>query len=276
MSLLESLIYGFISGATEFLPVSSRAHQALLRYMFGMNTRNSLQELLVHMGLLFAVFISCREVLLRLRREQNTSAMRRYKGKRAIDSQSYYDLRLIKTAVAPLIIGLFLTILTAKLESNLLAVMVFLGVNAFVLLLAEHTRHGNRDSRTMSGLDGVMMGLLGALSAFPGISRTGMIASYGTMRAVDSDHACNWAFLLGIPAILFAVCYDILGIIIAGIGGISFVVFLGFVLSGLMAFCGGYLGISLLRVILKHSGFSRFAYYSIGAAIFSFILYLIT
>jgi len=276
VSLLESLIYGFISGVAEFLPISSHGHQALLRYIFGEATRNSLQELLVHIGLFFAILAGCREVLFRLRREQMAGTTRRRRGKHAFDTQSYYDLRLIKTAIAPLIIGLFLTILTAKLENNLIAVMCFLAINAFVLLLAEHSRHGNRDARTMSGLDGFMMGLLGAFSAFPGISRTGMISSYATMRAADSDNACNWAFLLGIPATLFAVCYDIFGIIISGVGEISFVNFIGFLLSGITAFCGGYFGISVFRTALKHSGFSRFAYYSIGAAIFSFILYLIT
>lgn len=275
MSLFQSILYGLVSGLTEFLPVSSQAHQAFMRYIFGVDARNSLQELLVHIGLFLSIIVGCREILFRLRREQKLLSGSRRRKIRSFDTKSFYDLRLIKTATIPMIIGLLLTITTSKFDSNLLAIMFFLACNTFVLFIAEHSRHGNRDSRTMTGLDGIVMGILGALSVFPGISRTGMISAYATTRAADSDNACNWALILGIPAILFAACYDIVGIISTGIGGISFVTFIGFVLSGIAAFCSGYVGISFFRAILNHSGFGRFAYYSIGAAIFSFVLYLI-
>ena len=57
MSLIESIIYGLLSGIAEFFPISSQAHQTLLRYIFGVATRNSLQEFLVHIGLLFSIII---------------------------------------------------------------------------------------------------------------------------------------------------------------------------------------------------------------------------
>lgn len=276
MSLFQSIIYGLVSGLTEFLPISSHAHQAFMRYIFGVDARNSLQELLVHIGLFFSIIVGCREILFRLHREQKLISGSRRRKARSFDTKSLYDLRLIKTATIPMVIGLLMTITTSKLDGNLLAIMFFLACNAFVLFIADHSRHGNRDSRTMSGLDGIVMGILGALSVFPGISRTGMISAYATTRAADSENACNWALVLGIPAILFAACYDIVGIVSAGFGGISFITFVGFVLSGIAAFCSGYVGISLFKTILNHSGFGRFAYYSIGAAIFSFVLYLIT
>ena len=128
----------------------------------------------------------------------------------------------------------------------------------------------------MTALDGIVMGLLGILSVFPGVSRTGVISAYATARGADSQNACNWAFLLGIPAIVFAAFFDVIGIIIYGFGVNSIVAFVGYLLSGVTAFCGGYIGITVFRTVLSHSGFTRFAYYSIGAALFTFILYLIT
>lgn len=276
MSIIESIIYGFVSGIAEFLPVSSRAHQILLRYMFGIDSRNFLQEFLVHIGLFLSVIVCCREVLSRLRREQKAISLTRYRKKRSLDPKSYYDIRLLKAATFPLIIGLFLTFLTVKMDHKLLTVMAFLLVNAFILFIVEHMQHGNRDSRTMSGLDGIMIGILGSLSVFPGISRTGIVSAYATARGADSEHVTNWAVLLGIPAIAFLIFFDIFGMITVGVGEISFPILAGSLLSGITAFCGGYFSISVFRTVLKHSGFSQFAYYCVGAAFLTFIIYLIT
>ena len=275
MSLLESILYGFISGIFEFLPVSSRAHQALFRYLFCADTRDSIQDLLVHIGLVLAIVISYRELLLRLHREHKSIASRR-RNVRSLDSRIYYDLRLLNTATMPLIIGLTLCFATVKFENNLLCLLAFCIFNGVVLLIAEHTRHGNRDAKTMTGLDGIAMGLVGALSAFTGISRTGMISAYSLARGADSKHAANWAVLLGIPALLFAIFFDVFVILRSGVGVISYYTILQCFLSGISAFCGGYISITILQMALNHFGFSGFAYYSIGTGLFSFILYLIT
>lgn len=275
MSLIESILYGLVSGITEFLPVSSRAHQSLMLYLFGMETRASLQELLVHIGVLLAIVLGCREVLNRLRREQrNTSVPRR--RRHGADNRSTYELRLLKTASVPLFIGLFLRFATVRWESNLLLLLLFWLINGIILLLADHTSRGNRDSRTMSSLDGIVMGIFGALSAFPGISRTGMISSYTTARGVSNENVADWSILLGVPAMLFAGCFDFICIFGQGLGVGSFMDVLFAILSGVAAFIGAHLGISLLKFLLNQSGLSKFAYYSMGAALFSFILYLIT
>lgn len=275
MSFLESVFYGLVSGLTEFLPVSSRAHQTVMRLLFGADTRVPLQELLVHIGVFFAIVVSCSDVLVRLCREHK-SGSRVQRRKLRMQDKNYYDLRLLKTASYPLFFGSLLYFATEKFENNLLLVMLFCLINGFILLLADHTSRGNRDSRTMSALDGIVMGIAGALSVLPGISRTGLICAYGSARGADSDNAVNWAVLLGIPAMLFAGLFDIVCIFRMGFGIQSAAMFGFSLLSGLAAFGGGYLGISLLKMTLEHSGFSKFAYYSIGAALFSFILYLIT
>ena len=84
MSILENILYGFLSGFTEFLPISSQAHRVLLRYMFGEDTRNFLQEFLVHIGLLLSILIGCRESISRLRREQKMASGSRYKRRNSL------------------------------------------------------------------------------------------------------------------------------------------------------------------------------------------------
>lgn len=276
MSVLQSIIYGLVSGLSSFLPVSSGAHQALMRYLFGVETRIPLQEILVHIGVLFAVIVGCYDRIDRLRREQKLLSVSSRRKSHFFDSRSYFDLRLLKTATVPLVIGSFLFLATAGMGNNLLSLMIFWLLNALILLVADHCRRGNRDSRTMSALDSIIMGVLGALSVFPGISRTGMISAYATARGVDSENAVNWSALLVLPATAVLICLDLFYIVTTGLGGGSAVMVLGYFLSGIASFVGGYLGISLFKVILNHNGFLNFAYYSIGTAMISFFLYLIT
>ena len=70
MNWLQSLIYGLVSGITEFLPISSSAHQIILQKMFGQSGADPLQNLLVHLALLFALFTGGRSFIDHLRRQQ--------------------------------------------------------------------------------------------------------------------------------------------------------------------------------------------------------------
>ena len=274
MTLLKSMLYGLISGITEFLPISSSAHQVLTCYLLGMNSRDPFMDFLVHISMFLAVIIASRDSLFRLQHQQKFHTSRR--KRRVVDGQSYYELRLLKTATVPLFIGLLFSAVTQKLENNLLFIFCFLILNAVILLGADHTTHGNKDARTMSGLDGIAMGLVGTLSVLPGISRTGVIASYATFRGADSHHAANWAVLLAIPALIFSGCFDLFNIIGSGLSFLSYSTMFRYFLVVVSAFSGGYIGISFFKFIVNRSGFSGFAYYSFGIAIFTFILYLIT
>lgn len=276
MSFIKSILYGFVSGLTEILPVSAKAHQALLRYMFGAQTRVPILDLLVHIGILFSIIFSCRDLIARLSRERRLTSTSHRKRSQSLDSRSYFEWRLLKTASVPLFIGLALYFITSGFENELLKLMLFLLLNAAVLLLADHTSRGNRDARTMSGLDGIVMGIFGALSVLPGISRTGMVSAYTAIRGADYEYTVNWAVILGIPAMIFLIIFDIVSLVSIGIGAISFAAIAGYIFAGVFAFCGCYIGISLLKMLLSQSGFSKFAYYSIGMAFFSFILYLLT
>ena len=274
MSIIAGILYGLFSGIAEFLPISSHAHQSMLLQLCGKTSRDPMQDLLVHISVLVALLVFFRTTLSKLHTDRKSMSQRRKRG--ASGQKTAFESRLLRTAAVPLIIGSLAYSATVRLEGNLLVLSGFLIVNGIVLLLAEHIRHGNRDSSAMSGLDGILMGTLGALSCFPGLSRTGIITSYAVGRGADPHHAANWAVLLGIPAMIAAIVLDIIFLVSSGLGAISIDVVAVYFLSAAAAFAGSYIGMSFLRIILARSGFSGFAYYSLGAAIFSFVLYLIT
>ena len=61
MSLLSSILLGFIQGLTEFLPVSSSGHLAIAEHLLGMSGASDIPEffdVLLHLGTLVAVFVA--------------------------------------------------------------------------------------------------------------------------------------------------------------------------------------------------------------------------
>ena len=62
MTILESILLGMVQGITEFLPVSSSGHLAILENIFRVETNDSmLFDIMLHLGTLVAVFIVYRK-----------------------------------------------------------------------------------------------------------------------------------------------------------------------------------------------------------------------
>ena len=272
MSFLESIVYGLISGFAEFLPVSSLSHQIVLLRLIGVHERDPIRDLLVHIAVILALLTTCRSKLLKIHRERRlVSSRRRSKG---YATKGLYDLRLIRTASVPLLICLLLTVSTRPLESNLMYIALFSFLNGIILIIPEHISHGNKDARSMSAFDGILIGISGALSVLPGVSRIGAMHTYATIRGADKQHSLNWALLLSIPALLVLCGFDVLRLFNAA-GPSSFPILAGYVLSAISAYFAAYAGILFAQFLTVRTGFAGFGYYSLGVALFSAILYLI-
>jgi len=270
MSWLRTIFYALLSGFTEFLPVSSRAHQMLYMKLFGMDGSMPVLNLFVHLGELVAVLFCCWPIILRLRRGQQH---RRRPGTRRVHMIDF-DNKLSKTAMLPMVILLALNFSSVS-RGGLLYLTLTLAVGAAFILVSEHIRHGNKDSRHMSGLDGIALGVVSGLSFLPGISRIGAGISYGVARGADRKHAINWVILLSVPALIMLIVSDFVMIFSGVAETISFVVILQYLLAVAAAFFAGYGGIQLMRILAKSIDFSGFGYYSLGVALLSLFIYLI-
>lgn len=274
MNWLQSILYGFLSGLAEFLPVSARAHQLLFMELFGMDV-SPILDLFVHVAALLSLIIGCRTLLASLGKEQanyrRATQLRRRRG----NANASYDMRLIKTATVPMVIILLLHSVADK-QIHTLYVILFLIVNGIFLILPEHMRQANKDARHMSGLDGILMGIGGALSALPGFSRNGSIIAFAVIRGADRQRAVEWALLLSIPALVMIAGIDVFKVFSFGVGLISLPILLCYIVSAAAAFFGGMIGMRMIRFLAVRLDFSAFAYYSWGVALFMFVLYLIT
>lgn len=63
MNWLQSVLYGFLTGASDVLPVSSRAHGILLLKIFGTTIDGNLMQLFLHLAAMLAIYMSSRPTL---------------------------------------------------------------------------------------------------------------------------------------------------------------------------------------------------------------------
>lgn len=271
--LLYKLIYALFSGFTEFLGVSAPPHQILFEFMTGFEQSDTLLTFAIRIGVLAAVFFSCRNKIARLMRERRLAGLSRRRRNRQPDATALLDIRLLKTAMIPLLISVLFYKRAGEWINGALPLSLTLLLNGLLLFIPRLMNQGNKDGRSVSRLDGVLLGLGGALAAIPGFSRTGGIISAGTARGVDRSYALDMALLLSIPTLLELLIFDIFGVFTAKLT-LSFVAILVYLLMASVAFGGAWLGIMLMRYLSVKAGFTGFCYYCWGLALFSFILYL--
>ena len=269
MKWLQSIIYGFVSGISELLPISSSAHQKLLLKLFGVDRGDPILNLLVHIAILVAVYFNCKNLI-----QQTGFNLPGQAASRRRHSGQNFDRRFVKSASIAFCIVTVLVTYIFKGNYSLANVAVFSLINGIVLFVSGRALMGNKNAKSMSALDSAATGVLGALSVLPGISRTAMTLSVPGFRGADRENALNWTLLISIPALAVMILMDFVDMF-AGVPGMPFVTYLGYLLAAGAAYVGAYCAIYVLRLLTARTGYSGFAFYSWGVSLFSFILYLI-
>ena len=274
LNWIEAILYGFLSGLAEFMPVSAQAHQQILIRLFGCDESSSLMNLFVHMGALFAILLSSGGYLNKLSKEYSLSKSHRRRRKREVDMQAVFDVNFVKTACIPLLIGFVLYAKTMGWGNNLPLISVFLILNGIILFIPSYLATGNKDSRNMSALDAILFGLASALSALPGVSRVAGGHTLAVARGADPHEAFKWSLLLSIPALAVLMCFDLYTIFAIGSGATGSFFLLKCLIGFAFSYIGATISIAFMKSLTLRSGLSVFSYYSWGAALFTFIIYL--
>lgn len=270
---LHGILYGFLVGVAEFLPVSSESHSRVLAEMTGLSDAYLLFAITARIACIVALILSCWPQIAKLRRESRIAAIPPKRRKRQPDLNSLKDIRLIKSALVLPVVGLGVSIVLPDWCHSIPTMILLTIVNGILLYLPPYYPAGNKNSQRVSMLDGILIGLGGALATLPGISRISGFTCVGLLRGCDRQYILNIALILSIPLLLLLLLLDVITFAMAGTA-ISLLLIIGCVLCGLAAFAGAYFSIILLRFLSVKAGFSGFAYYSWGLALFALILYL--
>lgn len=274
LSWFSCLLYGLLGGFSQFLPVSEDASSMLFAQLNGAGDVGPAVKLAVHLGALAAVCLQYWPQLTRLNRERRIAAIPPRRRKRQPDANSLMDLSLLKTAAIPLILlslgRFFLKQYFAKLWILALAVLV----NGIIIFVVEHRPQSTKDARSLSRVDGILLGISGAAAFVPGISAVASMLCTSHNRGIQRQYGLQTVMLLCIPLLLLLMMFDIVGIIAAGMAWLSLVSALCLLGTVLLSALSAYFGIMLMRFLAVKVGYTAFAFYSWGMALFTFILFL--
>lgn len=270
----QSLLMGITTGITEILPVSAQAHNRILIKFIGRGNPSALLYLFIHAGVLAALYLSCHTHILKMIRAKKMSKIPKKKRKRPLDTRSLMDLKLLITMLIPVILVMFVWRKLEQLSSNTIIMATLLFLNGLILYIPQFLPSCNKDCRTLSRVEGLLMGIGGALSAFPGISGIGASLSVASVTGVERKYGLNMILLMNMGVLAGKMVYDVMDLFSSGAGYLSFAVLMYYLLACVASFLSAYLAIKILRGLAENKGYGNFAYYSWGLALFTFILTL--
>lgn len=271
---LYSILMSIVTGAASILPVSQEAHQRLLLKFMGLRAVPPLTALAMHLGIAAALYLCCQNHILKMTRASRLARIPKRKRKRPLDTRSLMDLSLLKTMLLPVVLGLFLYEKISGLVSNLIIMATFLFINGLFLYIPQFLPSSNKDCRSLSRVEGLLMGLGGGLFVIPGLSGMGASLSVASVTGVDRKYGLNMILLMELGVTAGRIVLDVLGLISDGLGQLSLIVIVCFLLAAVCAFAAAYLCVKIMRNLANEHGFAGFAYYGWGLALFTFILSL--
>lgn len=271
---LESLVLGIATGLTDVLPVSAQAHNRILIKFMGRGNPPALLMLFMHLGVLAALYISCQPHILKMVRAKKISRIPKKKRKRPLDTRSLMDLKLLSTMLIPVVLMLLVYRSVESFSSNMIIMATMLFLNGLILYIPQFLPSSNKDCRTLSRVEGLLMGIGGSVFAVPGLSGIGAALSVASVTGVDRKYGVNMILLMNMGVLAGKTVYDFLDLISAGVSYLSLTVMLICLLAALVSFLAAYFSVKILRALADGKGFDFFAYYSWGMALFTFIFSL--
>lgn len=271
---LESLVLGIATGLTDVLPVSAQAHNRILIKFMGRGNPPALLMLFMHLGVLAALYISCQPHILKMVRAKKISRIPKKKRKRPLDTRSLMDLKLLSTMLIPVVLMLLVYRSVESFSSNMIIMATMLFLNGLILYIPQFLPSSNKDCRTLSRVEGLLMGIGGSVFAVPGLSGIGAALSVASVTGVDRKYGVNMILLMNMGVLAGKTVYDFLDLISAGVSYLSLTVMLICLMAALVSFLAAYFSVKILRALADGKGFDFFAYYSWGMALFTFIFSL--
>lgn len=250
-----AIFYGLIQGVSEFLPVSSSGHLALIPFFFELKDPGVVFDLLMHFGTAVAVILYFRNEVKRLIIESLELFFKK-NTKDTVFCQNF----LIATFFS------FLLILIVKKFAFLYGrTPLIIGVNFIVfgilMFISDLIKSRSVDLTKSRGLKkSILIGLSQALAVFPGVSRSGITLTSARFLGLGRLEASRFSFLLSLPVILGSIVFKIPEILEGSATNASIsVIAVGVVAS----FLFGILTIHFFLKLISKIGLGYFSFYRV-------------
>ena len=263
--IINAIILGLVQGLTEFLPISSSGHLAILHKILNFETESNLFfDIILHLATLFAVIIFYRNEIVNIsiagKNSFSDMIFKKHSFKQAFwkeKNDSRLFVLIIIGSIPTGVIGIVFKDQVELLADNLLFVGYGLLFAAFMLLLFELKRRAFRKIPSMGIFDSIIIGTMQGVAIIPGISRSGSTIAIAKLLGIDKESAAKYSFLLSIPAITGAFLLKIKDIFSESIELDYLLLSVGFVAS----FLSGYYSLKLLIWLIKKANLRLFIIY---------------
>lgn len=276
MKLFDAIFLGIVQGLAEFLPISSSGHLSVFQNFFGLaqtGSDNLFFDVLLHLGTLAAVFVAYwGEIKAMVLEFFSMVGLRKLPKGQKPDRLSRRLIFFIIIGTLPLFVVLPIKDLVDGLYSNTIFIGFAFLLTGTLLFLSDRMTRGNKDLKSSTLVDVLLVGCAQAVAVVPGLSRSGSTVAAGLARGFSREFAVKFSFLLSIPAVLGANVLSLIDAIQEGIDWSLMPMYLAGVVTA--AVCG-YLAIRLLKFITQRGSFGAFCYYCWGAGLVTLILSLI-
>lgn len=259
MGWLEAIVLGIVQGLTEFLPISSSAHQSIVgQLFFGGRDPGAAFTAITQLGTETAVVVYFARDIGRIIKNWVLALIGRI-------PRNDPDARigwLVIVGSIPIVVGglLFEDAISTWLRNLWITVAMLAGVGVLLWLADRFAKH-TYELNQLTWRDGIALGFAQALALIPGVSRSGATISAGLYLGYTRPAATRYAFLLAIPAVFGSGLY-----MLKDIGAETGLEWGPIIVATVVAFAVGLAVIHwLLRYVSKHS-FSIFVWYRLAVA----------
>ena len=212
MTYIQAAILGIVQGLSEFLPISSSGHLALLQYFFGVEADSVLLfTVMMHVGTLVSVFIIYRKDIAALLVELGRTIKDLCTGKGLRINSSpmrRMGFMIIVATIPTAIIGLVFEDFFESLYASIVSIAIGLIFTGIILFVAERAGKSEKGPMEMKWRHAIFIGCMQGIAICPGVSRSGSTLFGGLMAGLKREFAVEFAFLISIPSILGSVILE--------------------------------------------------------------------
>jgi len=212
--VFESIFLGIVQGLTEFLPISSSAHQRIVgEFLSNAQDPGARFTAITQIGTELAVLIFFRNDIKKIA----ISWLRQTVMRASLSPEESLQARmgwLIIIGSLPIMVLGYLgqDVIRNNLRSLWLiaTVMIVFGI---LLGIADHYGKKELTLKNLSTPHGIWYGVAQSLALMPGVSRSGATIAMGRLLGYSREAALRYSFLLALPAVFGSGLYELKGAI---------------------------------------------------------------
>ena len=260
--MFNAIFLGIVQGLTEFLPISSNAHLAIIgRLMDSAKDPGATFTAITQIGTELAVLLYFRKDIFAI----ISAWLKSLKPKSHLTIHERSDARLawlIGIGTLPIVILGYIG--QSYIENELRSLWVIASTLIIFGFLLGFLDYMGRNERTLDQLTpshGILYGLAQSLALIPGVSRSGATIAMGRILGYRRESALRYSFLLALPAVFGSGLYELKKAIDEP--GIRVFTMPQTITATVVAFFVGYAVIAWLMRYISTRSFTPFVIYRI-------------